>query len=372
MPETGEQVVLTVEGARYSGWKQVRVQRSMAQVAGSFALELTNKYPGEPQRLKINDQSPCSVAIGGKTIITGFVSKLTPSYAPGSHSISVQGMDATADLARASIIGPPTQWMNQTLMQIAREICKPFGISVVAEAGLDIAKPFVDVRANEGDEALSLINKLCQARGVLPVSYGDGKLIFTTAEKARAGGSIQHPGNAKSGRADYDSCKRFSEYHVKGQGESTGPVGGFGNMTNEDRLEHQKSYIAPAGKATDPLVRRYLPKVILADADGDSATFAQRAAWEATVRAGQSRKVTYTVTGWEWAAGRIWEINTICQVTDALLGASGRWLVEGVTFVKDNSQGTITQLQLVHPDAYKPFAKPEAITAGYDALIASK
>ena len=367
MPEKGEEVILTVEGARWDGWKEVRIQRSMTQIAGTFALKLTDKYPGEPGRLRINDQSPCAVSIGGTQVIKGFVDKFNPAYSDSSHDINVAGKDATADLARCSILGPPTQWTQQTLLQIANDICKPFGVPVVAEGGLlEIDKPFFDVSANEGDAALSLINKLCQQRGVLPVSYGDGKLTLTTAEQARAGGSIQYPGNVKAGSANFDSSKRFSGYHIKGQGAATGPANGWLGMVGDDRLEHQQAYIAPTGKAEDGHIKRYLPKVILADAEGDTETFEKRAAWEATVRAGQSRKLNYTVTGWEYAAGRLWAINTLCTVKDSFLGASGRWLLEGVTFIKSESQGTITQLGLVHPDAYKPMAQPEKIKSGYD------
>jgi prophage tail gpP-like protein len=367
MPEKGEEVILTVEGAQYDGWEEVRIQRSMTQIAGTFALKLTDKYPGQPGRLRITDQSPCAVSIGGTQVIKGFVERFKPSYSDSSHDISVSGKDATADLVRCSILGPPTQWKQQTLLQIANDICKPFGIPVVAEGALrDINKPFFDISANEGDAALSLINKLCQQRGVLPVSYGDGKLTLTTAEKARAGGAIKYPGNIKTGSVNYDSSKRFSEYHIKGQGAATGPANSWGDLTGEDRQEHQAGYIAPTGKAEDTHIRRYLPKVILADAEGDAESFERRAIWEATVRGGQSRKLNYKVTGWKNATGQLWAINTLCTVDDKLLGASGRWLLESLTFIKSESEGTITQLQLVHPDAYKPLAQPEKIKSGYD------
>ena len=115
----------------------------------------------------------------------------------------------------------------------------------------------------------------------------------------------------------------------------------------------------PSGRATDAAVSRYRPLVILAEAKGDPGSFEARARWEATVRAGQSRKLSYTVdTGWGPESGGLWQINTLARVKDDFLGVDGRYLIEGVTYTKASKSGTTAQVALVHPDAFTRPGRP--------------
>ena len=129
-----EEAVLKLGGATYGGWTSIRVSRSLAMVAGTFELTLTDKYPGAQQTYKFKMGEPCSVLLGGHTVITGYVDTIRPSYREGDHTITVAGRDKTADLADCSHVGPPAQWKNQTLLQIAQAVCRPFGITVAFEA----------------------------------------------------------------------------------------------------------------------------------------------------------------------------------------------------------------------------------------------
>ena len=210
---------------------------------------------------------------------------------------------------------------------------------------------FEDVRTNEGDKVLPFLVKLARQREVLPISYGDGRLVFTRAgAKGTSAGAIEKGGNVEAGEAQFSNVERHSLYVVKGQGSAALPSA---ELSAEQRAEYLSTYLSPSGRATDAAVSRYRPLVILAEAKGNPGSFEARARWEATVRAGQSRKLSYTVTGWGPESGGLWQINALARVKDDFLGADGRYLIEGVTYNKSEQGGTTAQVALVHPDAYQ-------------------
>ena len=345
-----DEAILKIGGVTYGGWTSIRVSRSLAMVAGTFELGLTDKYPGSQQSYKFKLGASCTVLLGGQTVITGYVDTIRPSYSKDDHAITVAGRDRTADLADCSHVGPPAQWKNQTLLQIAQAVCRPFGITVALEAPVGL--PFADVRTNEGDKVLPFLVKLARQREVLPVSYGDGRLVFTRAgAKGNSGGAIEKGGNAEAGEAQFTNVGRHSLYVVKGQGSAALPSA---ELSAEQRAEYLTTYVSPSGRATDAAVTRYRPLVILAEAKGDPGSFEARARWEATVRAGQSRKLAYTVDGWGPAAGGALADKHPGPGKRRLFGhADGRYLIEGVTYTKSEQSGTTAQVALVHPDAYR-------------------
>ena len=352
-----ERCELLIGGVKHLGWTSIAVSLSMARVSGTFSLTITEKYPGSPDKHIIKPGSRCEVRLAGKTVITGWVDKMSPSYGPDKHEIQVNGRDATCDLADCSHLGPPTQWKGQTLLQIAEALCRPFNIPVRLETGVDQGQAFKDVKTNEGDSVLSFLARLCKKRGVFPVSYGDGALCLTNSLAAKAGGSIRHPGNAENGSANVDDSNRFSRYIVKGQDSAKSPDGGWGGLmggTPEERRLYQAMYVSPSATVDDSAITRFRPKVILAESKGGMDAMQKRAAHEAAVRAGQSRRLSHVVTGWLHPGGDLWRINTLCNVQDELLGVSGLWLLETVNFKLSESGGTTSTLNLVHPDAYKP------------------
>ena len=358
-----EEAVLKIGGVSYGGWTSIRVNMSLSQVAGTFELELTEKYPAEQQKYEFKLGESCSVLLDGQTVITGYIDTISPSYDEGSHGISVGGRDKTADLADCSHVGPPSQWKGQTLEQITRDVCRPFDIPVVFEAHPTLK---FDERTNEGDKVLPFLVKLSRLCEVLPVSYGDGRLVFTrSGSNPTGGGVIEKGGNVKIGQASFSNLERYSQYIVKGQGT---PAAG---LTAEQMEEYYQAYFSPMGRAEDNIFGgRYRPLVIICEVKGNPGYFEARARWEAAVRAGQSRKLIYTVAGWGPEPGGLWRINALAKVKDDFLGVDGSYLIEGVTYIKNENAGTIAQLTLVHPDTYKaePVANPgKYIDSTFDA-----
>lgn len=363
MPE----VVLAVDGASYGGWKSVQVVQSMAQVAGTFELSVTDKHPGNAAGYAFRLGSRCTVRLDGQTVITGWVEEVRPRYSGsgrgGEHGITVSGRDATCDLVDCSHVGPPSQWRGLSLPQIAAEVCRPFGVGVANEAGL--GAPIADARTNEGDTVLAFIVRLARAAGVLPVSYGDGRLTLTRAGARGAGGAVELGNNVQRAEGRQTNGQRYSRYIAKGQGQAAAPPDP--KLTAQERADYLALITAPTAEAADPVVTRHRPLVVLAEGKAGPEDLLARVRWEAAVRAGRSRGASYTVSGWGPPGGGLWRINSTVQVTDAWLGLHGAMLVEGVTYDLDEGSGTTSTLTLVHPDAYKPEPKTAEIKGDFDA-----
>jgi prophage tail gpP-like protein len=344
---------LSVAGARFTGWTNVKVCLALEQLAGTFELGITDRDPAYQEGYKFRPGSPCTVSLDGQTVITGYVDSFNPTYDKGSHGITVKGRDKTCDLVDCQHLGPPVQWNHAKLDKIALDACRPFGIPVAVET--DLGAAWEKVKYDEGDTVHAFLCKWAKQRGVLLTSYGDGRLVITRSQQRGAGGSLVLGGNVESASGNFSNEGRFSKYIVKGQ-----TMGTFWKGNDPEAVaEFQAAYTGPFGVADDGVLGkdRYRPMVIISEVKGTSAEFAERARFEGLVRAGKSRAASYTTTGWGPAAGQVWRINTVVQMSDAYMGLSGPYLIERCAYSLD-SQGSKTEIGVIHPDAYNRRSEP--------------
>lgn len=337
MPE----VTLLVNGQLYGGWTSVSVTRSVEQIAGTFDLSLTERWPGQQQLRGIVPGDACAVRIDGEIVITGYVDEVKPSYDSGSHDVSVSGRDATGDLVDSSAVNSPGEWLDQTIGPIASAIAGLFKIPV--RVAVDTGVPFDKFRLEEGESAFEAIERMCRMRSILPMSDGQGGLIL-----GRAGGGgraqvrLQRGLNILTASATISMKDRHSDYLVKSQLPSD-------DMVPVDQTSRVQAV------AHDPSVKRHRPLIIIAEQSSDNSIAQSRALWEANVRAARSRRVEVSVFGWREAgadSSPLWAPNRLVRITDDWLGVDQDLLISGVTLSKSES-GTITRLSLIPPGAFE-------------------
>ena len=346
-----DDVTLTVNGTAHAGWTSVEVVRSIETIAGTFSLGLTERWPGASENRPVLPGDACTVEIGGDVVITGYVDDVEPSYSAASHEITVRGRDAAGDLVDCSAVHEPGEWKELKLEAIAADLCRPFGIKV--STATYTGKAFKKFRIEEGETVFEAIERACRQRAGLPVSDGRGGLVMTRADPdARVPGVLKGgPGGqilAATGR--FSNRDRYSNYTVKGQ--QAGDDFAFGTAAAE-----------PSAEASDLGIRRHRPLVIIAEDQGDAGAFADRARWEANVRAGRSRAATVTVQGWRHQGG-IWTPNSTVAVEDPWIGADGDFIVAGVKLTREEWSGSRTELDLKLPGAFALTAMPEEEEAG--------
>lgn len=376
-------VRLEVNGREYGGWTSVQVSRGIEAIAGSFELEVSERWDGQTAPWPIRDEDACVVSVGGIPLITGYVDARTHSYDTSSHQLSVSGRDKAGALVDCSAVLTQWEFANTPVLDLCTKLGAPFGVTFSLQDGLrdpaistkaptttpprhggapasvgsagkssslKIGSPNAKLAINPGESSFDVIDRACRMVGLLPVSDGLGGVVLTRAGGARATTALVEGQNILQATASYDGSKRYRTYIVSGQAAGSDEL--FGPPA-----------AAVKGEAQDQGVTR-ASRVLLVRPEGAvTLAFAkQRAAWEATVRRARSVVASVTVQGWHQADGTLWPINALVTLRSPKLGIDGPQLITQTTFALSANSGTTTQLTLVDPNAFIP--EPLLIDSG--------
>lgn len=332
------ELVLRIGGQDYAGWTRMSVRRSMQDLAGSFDLEVTERWLDSPAPRRIAPGDACQILIDGEPVITGYVDATPVDYDAGSHRISVQGRDRTGDLVDSS--APTLQWVGRSLAQMAEKLCKAFGIAVVDEA--KASRAFTTYKPGDGETVFETLDKGARFRGVLLTTDGEGRLVISRVGAARATDALELGRNILQASGSFDLRDCFSLYTVKGQGAGD--------------LEESCAVLA---RARDSRITRHRPIILMCDGPADNAAARDKAVWERNVRAGRSQSVNYTVLGWRQASGALWRPNLLVRVRDAYQHMDTDMLITDVVYSLDDGRGEVCELTVMPPVAFALKAEPE-------------
>lgn len=384
-----DEIVVIINKRRWTGWKEVRIQKSLDQMAGMFSLDASDFYPGRPEDFLIKMGHEIEIEIGGQTVITGYIDDMPINYGEKEHTITIAGRDRTADLVDCSYMpyapGPrkdPTissigllEWKSLPIIDIIQNLCDPFRITVQAGYSMhnSVQSPLMKDTETfttfniEGESVAELIRKICHTKAILPVSYGDkdksknyGILTLTRAGQLKTDTALVAGGNIKSASFSQSNKNRFSTIIVKGQN----------NGVDSESLD---SFIRAEGHAFDYVMSRsrHRPKIIVLETAANSERCEKRAKWEVALRAGDSRKVVYEVVGWTQDSGKLWPLNQLVEVYDPYLGISKKnnnttLLISDIEYSCSERMGKRTKMTLVDQKTYELFAKPFKLGFPYD------
>jgi len=345
------QILLGVKGLNYSGWNKISVTRTMESLTGSFSIDLVGGENSNTNLIKKGD--PCKIYIKDDIeieiqVMNGYIDEVRRSRTSSNTSLSISGRDKTLDLVDCSAIFKPSNtWLKKKLPDIAKDLCRPFGIKLIDES--KPSEPFKKITIQSGESPFALIERICRQVGVLPITNTYGQLLLTYAREINDLPVIDLiDGVNILDIEEIDSLKnQFSEYTVKGQNSGSG-------------LMWQKSDTTSfKGIARDLNVKRYRPLVIMAESKSNKKLVQERASWEAQVRAGRSRVHNITVRNWFQRPGtdtktaRLWSPNTLVNLKSNPWGLNEKRLITSVSYSLDTTGGRVTQLTLKHPNTYK-------------------
>lgn len=330
---------LLIGGRVYDGWENASVSRAMDAAAGTYSLQVTDRWTPQMASWVLTPGEACEIRVGGEVLITGYLDLVRPSFGPKSRTMQVQGRDRSADMVDCSAIHRPDQWKSIGLLELAQILAKPFGVTVTADT--DLGAPLAQVKLQHGETALEAINRHAKMRKILVMPDGKGGLLLTRTGSRRATTPLVQGRNVRDGSGTLDWSERYSEYIVKGQAgysaESSGKTESHASATVQDKA-----------------VSRYRPLMIVNDGETNTATARDRATWEANTRIGKSASATLTVVGWrQYEGGPLWAPNMLVQVDVPALQIVGEMLIRQVTYTRDES-GTVAKLDIVSPQAYAP------------------
>jgi prophage tail gpP-like protein len=351
-----EELDLIVGGKRYSGWKSIRVTRSIEGLTGSFALDVSDRW-GQGDPWPIAEGDACRVEIGGEAVIDGYVDKRTLGASKDQRTLSYSGRDRAADLVDCSVLVPDSStkgnkwtYRNIDIAAFATAIAAPHGIKVSVQSGLTLPKDPLLV-AHPGETCFEAINRAAASAGVLVVSDGAGGILITRAGIERAAPLVEGF-NILEASADFDATNRFHRYLISSQPPGTDDANGDATRVQAE--------------ATDTDVARTNRVILIRPEKGyNTAGARKRADWEARIRAAKSAAVTISVLGWRQPNnGPLWPLNMISHVNAPdLIGVDGDMLISQVEHSIGDG-GQITQIKLVRPDAFSPEPQNVPVVSG--------
>lgn len=342
---------MIVGGTEHRGWQSVEITRSLEVLATTVQLALSDRWAPDSAPRPIREFDLCSVTIDGEPVATGYVNAVSPSYDDEHHGVSVSVLSRTALLAKGAADLPSGELLGQTLEAVARKLAAPFGVDVVM--AIDLPEPFDRVQVEPGEAVAELLERLARQRGVFLTDDAAGNLVITRRGSDTSQGTlILGPrGNILGCEATFDGADVHSSVTVKGQREGSDDWSGAASA-------------APVGFATDAAVPLHCPLVILAETQGDSTAFQQRATYEVALRRGRARRWTYTVPDWRTEAGALWRHGEPVRVTDRLMDLNDALLLVVEVGFSFDDDGPKTRLTLGQPEGYDlrgvPAEKTEA------------
>lgn len=339
-------VFVLITGEALTGWKTVKLKKSLDRLAGKFELSMIN----EPEFLQFVDtQRITQIFVGEDKILTGYIDKIHPVVTKDTMSLSIIGRERTADLVDCSAINKPGTWNNIKFNRLLEDLLSPdkangktFNIETIIQATIN--EPIKKFTINIGDTVYDAISKLCALYNLIPITNSDGDLVIVGDDISSAIDPLILGGNLLEIDGITDFSNRFSEYSVKG------------NLTNKG-TGWSKSNVNILGEATDLNVERFRPLQIKAEDNVTNAIAKDRASWEAQIRAGRSQTTTCIVSEWRQSDGSLWEVNTLVQVIAKPAKLDDVMLIINLSFELDEN-GRKTIIELAPPGIFKPQPKP--------------
>lgn len=339
---------LRIDGQPWTTWTEINVTRALDRASGEFNVSFGIKEGDAPLSLDggLRTGMAADVEIDGQIFLSGYVRAVGFSYDASTFGITVDGRDRAIDLLDcAAAVDGAHEFFNETLGGVIAKVTKPFDIPVRIET--DTGRSFSRLAVQPGETAIDFIERACRYRGVLCVSDGIGGLVVIRPGTEKSHGILIFGDNILAGDVKHDDSDLFSLYVAKGQAEP--------QADDED----VSPSVSASARISDGSVKRYRPKVIIAENQGYDLTLAERAAWEKKIARARAKKATYTVRGWyaDEARKTLWKPNTLVTVIDERAQLFNReMLIVGVSF-RRSENGTTTILDLSLPDAFDILAE---------------
>jgi prophage tail gpP-like protein len=348
------ELTLKINNQSYSGWESVHIHRSMSEITGAFAVSIDNFFKGGTDFTEIKIGQQVVIEIDGSQVLDGWIDRMPIKYGKDFSRMDIFGRDNTCDLVDCSFDTTPNEWKLQTVENIIKNLCNPFGISVAVDitARAESLTVIDNFKATEGMPVYELISELCRDNSIMPLNLGDGVLTLTKSASTRfAFDTISVGENAVAGYLNQSNEDRFSSYKVKGQG--------IGN-DNKGLTD----FVTCEGIFSDSVITRERPMVIFSETPSTQGQCIQRAKWEAKVRAGYSRSIQFELPEWVQSSGQPWEINQLVRVSDEFSGIEDQMLIAAVDFIYDTSD--ITRILCVDTNTFSNSDDPITIKTGFD------
>lgn len=331
-------LTLSIGGVDYTGWEEIAVTLRAEGFPPSFE---TTTSIGAGGVLPASAGDECDVWLGDDHVISGYVDRVIDSGDAMTHRISIIGRGRTCDLVDCGAEWPSHQMIGGNAETIARNLAKPYGITVRMGPG---ASPGPDVSKwplNYGETAADIIQRVARNAGLLAFEDVDGALVLANVGATRAASGAVWGRNVEEWSVQQAMDQRFSEYVCCSESMDAMmelPGSDFYDVETDPNVpRHRRMYLVVEQVASDP-----------------QAFTVRRAKWEAARRAGRAFVCQATIDSWRDDGGALWMPNTLVPFSLPAAIDPGDLVISEVTFRRDNTRGTTAQIVAMPRAAFTP------------------
>lgn len=229
------------------------------------------------------------IYLANDLVLTGHLFGVSPEMTTGGLVKNLEFFSYTAN-AIDSNLKPPYEKNNFDLLQLAKDLVEPLGISVIVDDGVDFGGKFDRATASVGDKIIGFLTKLAFQRKLLISSTVNGDLLFTKAKFGKPVGNLtEEQPLPTEWKAKYDGRKRFNTY--KGLAKSP-----------------SKDAITFVAKDNNVPKSRFMTFKVGESTEGELKGVTE---WKRSKSLADALTIPFPVSDWRYNDGALFEENTI-------------------------------------------------------------
>jgi prophage tail gpP-like protein len=209
-------VLLTSDNLVLTGWKAVRITRSI-EVATSF-FDLSCSADANALKLIGKEGAPIQISIGSDLVLSGYVDTVENVMTPKDHLIRLSGRGKCSDLVDCSCridrVNPSTR-----LQALCESIAQPYSIDVFippngTQAILDGLPVLPRQIVSITETAWEVIEKYARYSGMLVYESEEGELTISTAGTEIGASGLEIGANIEAIACTKSTLGTFSTYNA--------------------------------------------------------------------------------------------------------------------------------------------------------------
>ncbi|OJA82904.1 hypothetical protein BGV71_14125 [Burkholderia ubonensis] len=336
-PSAGEvRVLLTQDGLSLTGWKGVRITRSIEFATSSF--DLICSADANTLKLVSKEGAPIKVSIGDDVVLTGYVETIESIMAPRTHDIRISGRGKLADLIDCSCRIDKIN-ANTRLKDLCSSISRAYSVTVVVaddttQKMLDQLPALPRQLVSITETAWEVIERYARYCGVLVYEGANGELTISTAGTGKGDSGVALGENIEAIVCTKTTLGTFSTFNAVLSAYSIGA---------DDEGVENLPVVTVIAKSTTGRLR---PTFFVSEQSATDRRFIEkRVNWMASRSYGRSRRVRVMVDNWRDADGAPWTPNINYPVSADAVGVpeGTMLLLASVTYIL-NDNGTHAEL----------------------------
>ncbi len=344
-----EELTIQTGGQTLGGWQRFSVTRGIELLPSICEVTLTERAPTQVGQAVVTPFSSVKAFLSEDLILTGFIDVYQPSYDAENHEVTIACRSKTEDVVDCSVdveklAAATKSWQvaGGSMRQVAQQLVEPYGITVKTPDGDEQLDPLYPIAVQPGMTCYQIIEEMCRQTRMLLWDDAEGNLILTKGSAVgskRAGSGLVEGVNIFSASARHSGDQRYRKVEVFSQysfSDTAGPHVPFEGVATDNQVPRDRLLIVP---------------IDMLGPDGKWTQ--QRAEWEVSRRLGRSRVTRIVVIGWRDGNDKLWQPNTMVNVTAPELKISEDMVISQCTWQRDET-GTKTILLCAPPAAFQP------------------